>query len=579
MASHPYHIIFTTSSSNTESFPKMALDVLSLTDDGHSNARCVHDDDKHTSDESLKATRKKKKKKKKKERRMSLPEYSKSGSTLTITTVNSTTSSKRRRRKTMGTGLESFGDLVSRDLSLRDLSVKKRKGKKNKKKKDTSIKSLGDPFESGKTEHTSNLTEHTSDFRRKIETEIDKAWDPLDAATEHTSNKLESNHQREDVYENTDDESRQSRFATLLNKWKKREDESREKQTVAGDGDSKASYLAESETETCFEGVLKHWIHRDHETKVETRKVEEPHENTVVVDDGASVISSLAWGDDSDSRFDFAYDARFDSLLRMSPASMVRKSLPNVYAKKKKKSGKTKKDDSKKKRAQKMKKNKSKKRLDASESVLDASESALDVFESVLDITETSTTASLEDSPSLADQSKSKRKKKKKDESSKSKKKRAEKMKKKKSKMKLVGSEVDVDASESTIEASESTVDVSEAKLDVTQTSFVSLEDDVPTSDDEAAIKAYLPDWLSPKDSSRKSAAPGAETPTVKKDIMLVVPELLLSPAKPAGETQRETTEKSDPISEEIPYLPNIRCTPTAPATETGPTKSSRPDP
>merc|ERR1712224_1082407 len=141
--------------------------------------------------------------------------------------------------------------------------------------------------------------------------------------------------------------------------------------------------------------------------------------------------------------------------------------------------------------------------------------------------------------------SRSKKKKKKKKDESKSKKSRQSKMKKGKSKKRVVSPETAVDASESTVEASESTVD----NLDATNTTFVSVDEEERTSDDEAAIKAYLPNWLSPKDKMKKSIKYGSkvksdpETPNTKKETMQVVPDMLSSPVKPAAETPSVTTE------------------------------------
>jgi len=569
MVPYPYNITVLSPRSSIEPYPTMALDVFSLADDAHSSARSFHDSEQHETG-SIKSMRSMRKKKKKpKNRRMSMSDVPKSSSTLTITTVSSTGSKRRRKKK--NPDLESFGNLVSRDLSL-----KKRRGKKTK-KKDTNDKpvdqsidqSIDRSIDLSRTEHTSNLTEHSSATRRRIEAELDKAWDPVGVATEYTSSKNENN---ESEGESSDDETTTS-FATLLSKWKNREDENREKtKTTAGDGDSqrtKHSYLAESETENCFEGVLKHWKYRDNETKVEvneTKKEEELHQETVVVDDGASVISSLAWGDDSVSRFDFGYDARHDSVLKMSPVAKLRKSTPDVTGDKKKK--KKKKDESKsKKRSD---KKKSQKKLDAFEAALKETESVfagstIAESTSILDATDVSTIASLADSVSCA--SRSKKKKKKKKDESKSKKSRQSKMKKGKSKKRIALPETAVDASESTDEASEYTVD----NLDATNTTFASMDEEGRISDDEAATKAYLPNWLSPKDTMKKSiksgskVKPGSETPNKKKQTMQIVPDLLSSPVKPVAETPIDTTEKSDLIPEKIPYLPNIDAIPTKP--------------
>lgn len=299
----------------------------------------------------------------------------------------------------------------------------------------------------------------------------------------------------------------------------------------------------------------------------ETEEEEDPKEQSVVFGDGESAISSLAWGDDSLSRFDFSYDARRDSCLQISPATKLRKSLPDVTVGKKKKSSKKEKKDeskskSKKKRSE--KKKKSKKRLDTPVTDLDESDSVFVESTCVLDATEVSELASVADSLSVAERSKSKKKKKKKDESTKSKKCKLPKMKKGKSKKKVVSPETAVGLSERTDEAS--------------QKSFVRMEEEGQSDD-----AAYLPTYLSPKVIVRKSlkqasdVKPGPEFPITKKNTIQSIPDLLSSPVKPAAETPTATTKVA---TVGIPFLPDIKDTLTTPAkTSSSSDRSRRPDP
>jgi len=345
--------------------PNMALGVMTPNDSGR-----LHDSERSLDDESLKrATKKKDKNNKKESSNTTANPQTLSCSTMVTDDLSVT---KKRRKKKNNHDRDSSSKSGTRDLS----DKKKRGGRKSRRTSISScnvdiseIDTWGVDALADKTEHTSNTkTNHSRlDIDESFHTYDDWYGDDLGADTEHTSNRKErtidtehTNSRRERTIEtehtsirrertianDTEDngtvdnetvgnETQESRFEDLLSKWRTREDEQiqRDKE-VEG---SKKSYLSEDEDDGCFEGVMTHWKNRDKKNRGTEKKDPE-----ITFDDNASDVSTLGWGYDSDSRFDFGHDARYDAAMKMSPVAK-RKMLGDGETKSR--TGKTKPDN------------------------------------------------------------------------------------------------------------------------------------------------------------------------------------------------------------------------------------------
>jgi hypothetical protein len=382
-----------------------------------------------------------------------------------ISMTSLTDKAKRRRRrdnnkKNQDQVSSVDGSKRDRDRN-RDQSLKKRKSRKSSKKHHKNqSKNIDKQALDKQTEHTSNLTEHSRkckfNDKESITCDIvnDDSINSFDDETEKcdgddTLGAASSEHTTTTIGNSV--ETRESRFQSLLNQWRTRENEQKEKVAATDDAGSKASYLSEDEDHSCFEGVLKHWRKRDDKGSNEETTTREA---TVEIDDDPSEVSSLGeslkLGCGSDSRFDFAFDARFDYVLKMSPT-------------KSKKKTKTKKATDPSVATFEAAMDASMTGLDVSESTMEASKSTMEASESTMEASESTMEAS---EVSLAT-TESKRKKK---------------SKSKKTKMKK-----------------------SKKPLDSTETTFNA--EDSPVLDEGGSKRAYLPKFLSPKYSPATNTA------------------------------------------------------------------------
>jgi hypothetical protein len=474
----------------------------------------------------------------------------------------------------------------------RDQSLKKRKPKNKSSKKEQQPKNEIEhdvklPTLDQRTEHTSNLTEH-SRSKCNFHDEEELEPEPCDGDITTTAS-ISSEHTAITTTGNSV-ETRESRFQSLLNQWKTRESEQKEKAAATNNIDtkSKVSYLSEDEDHSCFEGVMKHWRKRDeNENSNSNEKKAEPATATsttaftttntssreataVEIDDDPSEVSSLGdslkWGCDSDSRFDFGFDARLDSQLQMSPPERIKKKVKPKKATGKKREKKDesssvksrkKKSESKSSKSLKPKKTKTKtkKAIATFEAAMNASmvseSSTIEASESTMEASESTTESSVVSSVTTE----SKRRKKK---TSRSK--------------------------------SKSNTRKSKKPLDSTETTFHA--EDSPLSEDEGSSsrseRAYLPIFLTPKKSA-------TATPTSRKKKARASPLRRNGPLPPlASETIPFFTSLSDKsprmrrrpsasaaaavspsvteamttsyVSERgIPYFPNILAGPSAP--------------
>lgn len=431
------------------------------------------------------------------QKRESKPTLIISTSSGSLTSLEST----RRRRKPKKTEDE--------DFSFAAFSQQRDRTRYRERKSIYVDKSM-DALDSGKTEHTSNLTEYSRRIGADNEIISSKA-DEDDSADDVASLGEQSVHSS----------SGEFTFQSLLSQWKTRERQQKERtEKVACDMRSRASYLDDDEDHSCFEGVLKHWKKRDRRGSLGTTR-----EAEVFVDDEATEVSSLGdsyreqglrWGYESDSRFDFAFDARFDSAMEASPSPSGSKKKLSLDKKKKKKSGKKREESARSKKKKTSDSKTRKKKIKASDDTSCATfDAAMDAAEAAMD----GSVVTLEDSVASMDTSGSKKKKKKKkskSKSPKSKSPRSSKSKKTKTKK-------------------------SSKTLDTNDTD--------PLSDDEGSKDAYLPNWLSPQDSPRKKI-------TVTEDAIPVLPNLSESPKSPKkkqSSKQRLVKKPSSPRSTRDP--------------------------
>lgn len=477
----------------------MGLDVLSL-NSGHSNR--VHDSGSTTSSKRVR------------ERKQRASKPSMRGVSISTRSLASKESKRRRRRRP-----KKIEDHHQRESSAcgNDADEEDQQEVLSFHKRWDRTSNFEDPLDSGKTEHTSNLTEHSRTIRQGLDDDI--TYNKVEDESNSSDNEEVVSLGGSERSSEQTVETRESRFQSLLNQWKTREKEQKEiTQATAPDTKSKANYLSEDEDHSCFEGVLKHWRKRDgRSTTVESYQPE------VVVDDETSEVSSLGdslrdgmrWGYESDSRFDFGFDARFDTAIPASPRS----------AKKKKKKSSRKKEESRSPKSSKKKNSDSK----SKKKKIKSSDASFATFDAAMNAAE----AAMDESVTTMDTTDSKKKK------------------KKKSKSKKYGAAMD--AAEAAMDGSVATIDESVATMDTTDSkkkkkkskskkkvkskksskkSLVgnenseSTETEVPPlSDDEGSKGAYLPGWLSPAQPSPIKRKSKVDSPK-KNDPPAEMPEL-----------------------------------------------------
>jgi hypothetical protein len=526
----------------------MALDVVSL-NSGQSGR--VHDSEHEGTDGSARSYA----------RRSSMKGSSQVSQTMSMRSITvsmrnlADKEAKRRRRQ----------DKLNQDKeSSTDPSVKKKKReRKSKSTRDNNEKSAEmDALENGRTEHTSNLTDHSREFRRGMDQET--TCKHIQEDSNNSVDDFTCNGNDADTLGGETDvqsmETRESRFQSLLNQWRTRENKQK-RATETNDAGSRVSYLSEDEDRSCFEGVMKHWKKRDDGSI----KEKEDARTTVFVEDDTSDISSLGdslrWGYESDSRFDFGYDARFDGGVCMSPP--MRTKSNNLKGERKKKDKKKEKKDGTKSK----KKAKKEKSSDVSVATFDASEAAMDTSIATLE--------------TLSSKTKKKKNKK----------------KKSKTKKAMDASAVAVEASEvATVGTLESTASKIRKKKKSNKyktksskpkrhlgTSFATLDntdgapgseatettegssEELRCSEEEGSKGGYASTWLTPTASPKKSVEESLSkgTPTVKKIPLL--PNLL------ENDEDEKQASTSDLSAQLVPFLPNMLPSPT--------TERKRPDP
>ena len=476
----------------------MALDVISL-NSGHSNR--VHDKGLTMSPKmSPKRMRERKSRSSKQNMRSASRDSNKSVTSKdSKKSIVSKDTKRRKRRKPRKTKDQEFS---SSDAGRRDIfSTHKRRGSINNTNTsinyDAEADTNVDPLDSGKTEHTSNLTEHSRTIIIGLENcgtcnEDEEEIKPSEddgVVSPGGEFKIKPSESDEIV-----SPGGEFRFQSLLKQWKTREKEQKNKTKAIFNDRLKASYLSEDEDHSCFGGVMKHW-----KKKYVMSGIETSHKTEVVVDDDHSDVSSLGdslrdglrWGYESDSRFDFGFDARRDIVIMASPRSTKKKKK-----KSKKKRGQEASKSQMKTTMTPMKTKKkhsdsktSKKKTRSSEKAFATFDAAMDAARSALD----GSVVTMDESVATMDTTDSKKKK-----------------KKSKSKKKIKGKKS------------------SKKNLDTKEISSESTETETPIlSDDEGSKGSYLPTWLSPEERAMRTPKPKLP---VKKDPpqeMPFVPNLL----------------------------------------------------